>query len=60
MSDFENNYRIWHTYMSYIKSAVRIAGCATVLWIAPFAELICCLAFAFLVAEIIGIVEEWV
>lgn len=60
MSDFENNYRKWHTLMSYIKSTVRIAGCVTVLWLAPFTDLISCLAFAFLIAELIGVAEEWV
>jgi hypothetical protein len=60
MSDFEQNYRKWHTYMSYIKSAVRIAACIIVLWVAPFTDLISYLAFGFLIAEIIGIAEEWV
>ena len=60
MSDFENRYRKWHTYMSYVKSAIRIAACLTVLWIAPFTELISCLAFGFFIAEVIGILEEWV
>lgn len=58
MSEFEQRYRTWHTKMSYIKSAIRIAGCITVLWIAPFTDLISCLAFSFLLAEIIGIAEE--
>lgn len=60
MSDFENRYRKWHTYMSYIKSTVRIGGCVAVLYLAPFTDLISCIAFSFLVAEIIGIAEEWV
>ena len=60
MSDFEDRYRKWHTYMSYIKSTFRIASCVTVLWMAPFTELISCLAFGFLLAELVGIVEEWV
>ena len=60
MSDFENRYRKWHTYMSYIKSTVRIGGCVTVLYMTSFTDLISCIAFSFLVAEIIGIAEEWV
>ena len=46
--------------MSYIKSALRIGGCVTILWLAPFSDLISCLAFSFLVAEVVGILEEWV
>lgn len=60
MSEFETKYRKWHTYMSYIKSAIRIAGCVVVLYLAPFAELISCLAFSFFIAELIGILEEWI
>jgi len=60
MNDFESRYRIWHTRLSFIKSACRIAACVTVLWMAPFVELISCLAFGFLIAEIIGIAEEWI
>ena len=60
MNDFEDRYRKWHTYMSYIKSTLRIASCVTVLWIAPFTELISCLAFGLLCAELVGIAEEWV
>ena len=60
MSDFETNYHKWHTYMSYIKSTVRIGGCVAVLYLAPFADLISCIAFSFLIAELIGIAEEWV
>lgn len=60
MSDFEYNYRKWHTFMSYIKSAVRIAACVVVLWLAPFTDLISYLALGFLIAEMIGIAEEWV
>ena len=60
MSDFENRYRKWHTYMSYIKSTVRIGGCVAVLYLTPFADLISCIAFSFLIAELIGIAEEWV
>jgi hypothetical protein len=60
MSDFENKYRVWHKYMSYIKSSVRIAGCVAIMWVGNFSDLAFGLAFAFLIAELIGIAEEWV
>ena len=60
MNDFESRYRTWHTYMSYIKSAIRIAGCVTVMWMVPFGEMINCLAFSLFIAELIGIAEECV
>jgi hypothetical protein len=57
-NEFENNYKNWHTYWSYLKSAIRIAGCITVLWYVPFNDMLACLAFSFLLAELIGILEE--
>jgi len=57
MSDFVENYRKWHTYMSYAKSVVRIVGCffaaQGLISLQLFALFIC-------IAEVIGIVEEWV
>ena len=58
-NDFESNYRKWHTYLSYIKSTIRIVGCMAILWIGNFTDLAFVLAFTFLIAEIIGIAEEW-
>jgi len=57
VSDFEDRYRKWHTYMSYTKSAVRIVGCFL-----AAQSLISLEWFAFFIgaAEIIGILEEWV
>ena len=57
MSDFENNYRTWHTYLSYLKSAIRLFTCLGVM---VFSEvnLLFVLAFGLFFAEIIGIVEE--
>ena len=55
--DFEKNYRSWHGYWSYVKSLLRIVGCASVIW---FGHDIIYLAAWFLAAEIVGIVEEWV
>lgn len=61
MSDFESKYKTWHTRLSYIKSAVRIGGCAGVIIITHATLLpVTILAASFLVAEIIGIAEEWV
>lgn len=58
--DFENKYRNWHTYWSYLKSAIRIAGCLTVMYYAPYGELLSILACTFFFAELIGILEEFV
>ena len=55
-SDFETKYRTWHTRLSYIKSAVRIAACA----IALYDSSIAVLAAGLLIAELVGIAEEWV
>lgn len=61
MSDFENKYKTWHTRLSYIKSAVRIGGCLGVIAITHATLLpVTILATTFLVAELIGIAEEWV
>ena len=57
MSDFENKYRKWHTGMSYVKSAIRIvafAGLALGYFVAEVT------ATLLLIAELVGIVEEWV
>lgn len=56
--DFETKYRTWHTRLSYTKSAARIAACLGVLLDLPDGTLI--LACGLLLAELIGIAEEWV
>lgn len=57
MSDFENKYNSHHKMWSYVKSLVRIVACfLAVPGIIGFWQF----ALMFLVAEIIGIVEEWV
>jgi hypothetical protein len=58
MSNFETNYRKWHTRLSYIKSAARIIACFGAV-IDPSDGLFI-LAFGLLIAELIGIAEEWV
>lgn len=61
MSDFESNYKKWHTRLSYIKSAVRIGACTGVIIITHATMLpVTILAAGLLVAELIGIAEEWV
>jgi hypothetical protein len=59
MSDFENKYRTWHTYLSYLKSAIRLFTCLGVMIFADV-SLLFALAFGLFIAEIIGIAEEWV
>lgn len=59
MSEFENKYRDWHTKLSYIKSAVRIASCILVLLLLPLLHPVSILAGGFLLAELVGIAEEW-
>ena len=57
MSDFEDRYRKWHTYMSYVKSAIRIVafgGLAAGFFVAEIT------AVLLLIAELVGIAEEWV
>jgi hypothetical protein len=58
MSIFENNYRKWHTKLSYTKSFIRILSCFGV--IIDRADGLYILALGLLLAEIIGITEEWV
>ena len=58
MSDFESKYRKWHTKLSYTKSAARIIACIGTV-IDPHDGLFI-LAFGLLLAEMIGIAEEWV
>lgn len=54
---FEDNYNTWHKWWSYGKSLIRVVGCVGVMigsldlfWLATF----------LLVAEGIGVIEEWV
>jgi hypothetical protein len=55
--DFQHGYRTWHTRLSYAKSTVRIIGCAlALLW----PDAITVLAISLLLAELVGIAEEWI
>ena len=55
--DFEKNYKTWHGYWSFIKSALRFAGCISVLY---FDFDIKYLAGWLMAAEVLGVVEEWI
>jgi hypothetical protein len=59
-NNFEKHYRGWHRGLSFIKSGMRIAGCAgAIFWATtnPGATL-GFMASMFLLAELIGIIEE--
>lgn len=60
-NNFADKYKTWHQKISYLKSGVRLIGCglAVVLAFQPVAAIIV-FAFAFAVAEALGIVEEWI
>lgn len=60
MSDFEQKYRTWHTWMSYLKSGIRILGCVSAVIVANPTTAIFALAFSFFLAELVGIAEEMV
>lgn len=61
MNDFESKYKTWHTHLSYVKSAIRIGGCIAVIFITHATMLpLTIFAATFLLAEVVGIVEEWV
>ena len=65
--DFEKKYKEWHQKISFIKSGIRIAAClGTIITIAVLGHVIgttpaiLILATGFLLAEILGIFEEWI
>lgn len=60
MNDFTESYKGWHTYWSYLKSGIRIAACVMVLALFPWLSGAGILAMGFFLAELVGIVEEWV
>lgn len=57
MSDFQSKYNSHHKMWSYVKSLVRIVACLLAI---PGIIDLWQFALMFLVAEVIGIVEEWV
>lgn len=63
MSDFAEKYKGWHQKISYIKSAVRIGGSIVSIVLAqlfgPTVGVVG-LAIALILAELLGVVEEWI
>jgi hypothetical protein len=63
MNTFEDRYRTWHTWISYVKSGVRIAtgfaalGC---MYYATVDAAVITLAIGLILAELLGIAEEFV
>ena len=63
MNEFEIKYRLWHTYISYAKSALRIVACIISLYSLYISEMtaaVSILAIGLLLAEVLGIMEEWI
>jgi hypothetical protein len=62
MDSFEEKYQKVHKRLSFIKSGIRIAACALVLFLpgASVFGLIGILALGFMIAEFIGILEEMI
>lgn len=56
MSDFESKYHTWHKHASYIKSGIRLGACGATL----ITGSVYILAVGLFLAELVGIVEEWV
>jgi hypothetical protein len=68
-NNFESNYKNWHQKISYLKSFTRILAaliCGLMLSFAStdvqdtILHAVLILASGILVAEILGIIEEWV
>lgn len=53
---FEDKYKTWHKYTSYVKSGIRLITCG----IALTTGSISILALGLGIAEVVGIAEEWV
>lgn len=62
-TDFEEKYKRWHQTLSYIKSGVRIAGCiGSLILLGVYGANISVafLAVGLMLAEFLGIAEEWI
>ena len=57
IDEFENKYRTWHTYMSSVKSAIRIIAFGALALSVVDSKTT---AVLLLIAELVGIAEEWV
>ena len=62
MSTFEDRYRTWHTWISYVKSGVRIVtGIVTLVLLgSSITAAVAVLAAGLILAELLGIAEELV
>lgn len=57
---FEDSYRTWHQKISFAKSGVRLGASAIALYFMSDATVaVFALALGFGIAEILGILEEW-
>jgi hypothetical protein len=66
-NDFENRYKDWHQKISFLKSGIRIAaclGCIITLLVYGVHDIVASslllLSIGLLLAEILGIFEEWI
>ena len=66
-NDFEKKYKDWHQKISFLKSGVRIAACLScVITLIALGHLeggtaaLMLLAIGLGLAELLGIVEEWI
>lgn len=66
-NDFENRYKDWHQKISFLKSGIRIAACLGTIIILMLYGVhdiisisVLLLSIGLLLAEILGIFEEWI
>lgn len=62
-NEFEEKYKHWHQRISYIKSGIRlVGGLGTLVILSTYGEWlsITFLAIALMLAELLGIAEEWI
>ncbi len=57
MSDFQDKYNSWHRKLSHFKSGIRIGACIIGIITMPTLWVF---FLSFLIAEIVGIAEEWI
>jgi hypothetical protein len=61
MKSFEDNYKKWHTNVSFLKSGFRLVGCGLAIFMLDDKTMaILMLAIFFGIAEILGVAEEWI
>lgn len=58
--NFEQKYRTWHQRISFIKSGVRLGASGVALYyMSDAATAAFAIALGFGIAELLGILEEW-